>query len=167
MGLLGISAAFFGVLLPALSDRWGRKPVMVLSSSVGIACPLVAAYFFGPIALLAVFLFVFWAFSGSGSLIVSTIPSETVPPRSVSTAMGLIFAVGMIGGGLAGPAIAGWSADHWGLRAALMLQAGCAAAAVLASMALRETLPRKINMRPQHIPRRQPKCAFERSAEVR
>jgi len=145
MGLLGVSAALFGVLLPALSDRMGRKSVMILSSALGILCPLTAIYYLGPIAALAILLFVGWAFSGSGSILMSTIPSETVPVRSISTAIGLIVALGVVGGGLAAPAVAGWSADHWGLRAPLILQAGFAAAAVLASLALRETAPRKIN----------------------
>jgi MFS family permease len=143
MALLGVSSALFGVLLPTASDRFGRKPVMVISSLLGIVCPLIAIYFLGPIATLAVLLFVGWAFTGSGSVFMSTIPSETVPARSISTAMGLIIALGTIVGGLVGPAIAGWSADHWGLRAPLILQAGCAVGAVLAAMALRETAPRK------------------------
>src|SRR5207248_41713 len=81
MGLLGIAAAFSGVLLPALSDRIGRKPVMVLSGALGIAFPLVAIYFGGPIASLAVLLCVTWAFSGTPSIFTATIPSETVPVR--------------------------------------------------------------------------------------
>jgi MFS family permease len=144
MALLGISAALFGVLLPAISDRIGRRPLLVMASALGIGSPLLGLYFVGPIAPFAVFLFVFWVFSGSGSLFSSTIPSETVPVESMSTAMGLIFALGTLVGGLAGPAMAGWSADRWGLQAPLILQAGCAAIAVLASMALGETAPRKV-----------------------
>ncbi len=144
MGLLGIAAAVAGVLLPAISDRIGRRPVMVMAGSLGIAFPLVAIYFGGPVAILAVFLCIAWALSGTPSIFTATIPSETVPARSISTAMGLIVGVGTIGGGFAGPAIAGWSADRWGLQAALMMQAGCAAAAALAAAGLRETAPRKV-----------------------
>jgi MFS family permease len=144
MALLGISAGLFGVLVPALSDRFGRKPMMILSSALGVLCPLTVIYFAGPIGMLAGLVFFFWSFSGSGSILGSTIPSETVHLRTISTAMGLIYAVGMIGGGLVGPAIAGWGADNWGLKAVLVLQAVCAAGAMLASIALRETAPRQL-----------------------
>ena len=144
MGLLGIAAALSGVLLPTLSDRIGRKPVMVLSGALGITFPLVALYFVGPLTALALLLCVTWAFSGTPSIFTATIPSETVAARSISTAMGLIIGVGTIGGGFAGPAIAGWSADRWGLQAALLIQAGCAAAAALAAAGLRETAPKRI-----------------------
>ena len=144
MGLLGIAAALSGVLLPTLSERIGRRPVMVLSGALGITFPLVALYFVGPLTALALLLCVTWAFSGTPSIFTATIPSETVPARSISTAMGLIIGVGTIGGGFAGPAIAGWSADRWGLQAALLIQAGCAAAAALAAAGLRETAPKRI-----------------------
>src|SRR2546429_1085073 len=144
MGLLGIAAALSGVLLPAISDRIGRKPVMVLAGALGSAFPLVALYFVGPMAALALLLCVTWALSGTPSIFTATIPSETVPVRSISTAMGLIIGAGTIGGGFAGPAIAGWSADRWGLQAALLIQAGCAAAAALAAAGLRETAPKRI-----------------------
>jgi predicted MFS family arabinose efflux permease len=143
MGLLGVSAVLFAVLLPIASDYFGRKPVMVIASLVGTLCPLAAVFYTGPLPVLACLLFVGWTLSGTASLFTGTIPSETVPAHSVSTAMGLIYGVGALSGGFVGPAIGGWSADHWGLRAPLLIQAGCAAAATVASAGLRETLHRR------------------------
>jgi MFS family permease len=80
----------------------------------------------------------------TGGLIMGTIPSETVPTRSISTAIGIIVGLGVLVGGLVGPTFAGWCADHWGLRAPLLLQAGCAVVAAVASVGLRETAPRKV-----------------------
>jgi len=143
--VLGMSFALFSVLLPAASDRVGRRPVMVLAALLGILFPLVVIYFTGSILVLAVLVGISSALEATSSIFTATIPSETVPPRSISTAMGLVIAVGTIGGGFVGPAVAGLSADHWGLRTALILQAGCAAAAALAAAGLRETAPRKVH----------------------
>jgi MFS family permease len=59
----------------------------------------------------------------------------------ISTAIGLTFAIGTLVGGFLGPAIAGWSADHWGLHSSLLLDAACALALTAVSMGLRETKP--------------------------
>lgn len=142
MGVLGISAVLFAFILPAASDRLGRKPAMIASSLLSTVSPLAALYVSGPIGLLAPLMMIGWALSGTVSLIVSIIPSETVPPNGLSTAIGLIIAVGVIVGGLAGPGAAGWVADHWGLRAALLLQVGYAVGALLSSLALIETRPK-------------------------
>jgi MFS family permease len=143
MGLVGLAAMMFSVLLPVFSDRIGRRPVMIVANFISTLCPLAALCYMGPVAGFAPFQLVGWALSGTGSLITGTIPAETVPPRSVSTAMGLIVALGVVGGGIAGPAVGGWTADHGGLRVPILLQAGCALAAALVSAALLETAPRK------------------------
>jgi MFS family permease len=142
--VLGISFALFSMLFPVISDRIGRRTVMVLASLLSVSFPLVVIYFTGPIPVLAILLAVSSALSATASIFTATVPSESVPSRSISTAMGVVIAAGTIGGGFAGPAVAGWCADRWGLQAALTLQAGCAVAAVLAATALRETAPRKI-----------------------
>lgn len=141
MGLLGLSAVVFAFLLPALSDRIGRKSVMIIAAASSLLCPLDVLYYQGPITVLAAGLFAGWALSGTGSFFMGTIPSETVPARIVSTAIGLIIASGVLIGGLLGPSFAGWSADRWGLQAPLLVQTGCAAAAVLIAAGLRETAP--------------------------
>ena len=143
MGVLGIAAVLYAVLVPFISDRIGRKPVMVIASVLGVMCPMAAVYYTGSTITLALLLFTGWSLSGTASLFMGTIPSETVPAQSVSSAIGFIVAVGVITGGLLAPASAGWCADRWGLQVPLYLEAGCAAAAVLASLALVETSPRK------------------------
>ena len=86
-------------------------------------------------------MFIGWAPAGASILFLATIPSETVPVHSVSTAIGLTFAIGTLVGGFLGPALAGWSADRWGLQSSLLLEAGCAIAMALISLGLRETKP--------------------------
>jgi len=145
MGLLGMSSILYAVILPMASDRLGRKPVMVAASLLSLLCPLAALYYRGPMIMFALLLFIGWALSGTASLSTGTIPSETVPARSISTAIGLIVSLGVIVGGLVGPSVAGWSADYWGPQAPVFLQAGCAGAAALAAFGLRETAPRRIS----------------------
>ncbi|MGA2191526.1 MAG: MFS transporter, partial [Steroidobacteraceae bacterium] len=145
MSLLSVSGLTFGVLLPALADRIGRKPVAVIFSLLGAVFPLSGLYFGGPDTVLGLLMFIGWAPAGASILFFATIPSESVPPHATSTAIGLTFAIGTLVGGFLGPALAGWSADHWGLQSALLLQAGCAVAMAIIALGLRETKPGKVN----------------------
>jgi MFS family permease len=145
MSLLSVSGLTFGVLVPALADRIGRKPVAVTFSLLGAIFPLSGLYFGGPDTVLGLLMFIGWAPAGASILFFATIPSESVPPHAISTAIGLTFAIGTLVGGFLGPALAGWSADHWGLQSALLLQAGCAIAMAIIALGLRETKPGKVN----------------------
>jgi MFS family permease len=143
MSVLGISGLLLGIFLPAISDRVGRKPVMLFGNLLGLACPLAVMYYSGPLPALALIMFLAWAPMGSGPLAFATIPSESVPAGSLSTAIGLILAVGTLVGGVIGPILAGWSADRWGPTLPMFMLIGWCAIAVLASLALRETAPKK------------------------
>jgi len=89
-------------------------------------------------------IFIGWAPGSACILFLATIPSETVPASSISTAIGFTFAVGTLIGGFVGPAVAGWSADHWGLQSSLLIQAGCALAMAVVSLGLRESGPSRL-----------------------
>jgi len=145
MSVLSVSGLALGVIFPALADRIGRKPAAVISSLLGAVFPLGALYFGGPDLVLGFLMFIGWAPAGASILFLATIPSESVPAHSISTAIGLTFAIGTLVGGFLGPAVAGWSADHWGLQSSLLLQAGCAIAMAIIALGLRETKPRKAN----------------------
>jgi len=62
----------------------------------------------------------------------------------VATSMGLTVGVGEILGGVSAPALAGTAADHYGLTAPLVIQAGCALVGALLALALKETAPRRV-----------------------
>jgi ACS family hexuronate transporter-like MFS transporter len=141
MSVLSVSGLILGIVFPALADRFGRKAAAITSCLLGAIFPLGALYFSGPDAGLAVLMFIGWAPAGASILLFATIPSETVPKGSISTAIGLTFAIGTLVGGFLGPAVAGWSADRWGLQSSLLLQAGCAIAMAMVCLGLRETRP--------------------------
>ncbi|WP_321389466.1 MFS transporter [Emcibacter sp.] len=144
MGTLGISATVCAFLVPGLSDRFGRKPILVLFSFIGVICPLSALYFDGPVVMLAALIFIGWALNGTFPVFMATVPAETVPAGYVATVMGLIMAIGEIIGGFSAPAIAGWAADQYSLQAPLFIQTGCAIASGLLALGLKETAPAKV-----------------------
>ncbi|HEV2441208.1 MAG TPA: MFS transporter [Steroidobacteraceae bacterium] len=143
MSSVGIAGIVMGVLVPALADRIGRKPTAILASAVGVLCPLAALLYVGPLPILWLLMFIGLAPIGVSTLSMATIPAESVPVRSISRAIGLCVGIGTLVGGGAGPTIAGWIADRWNLRGALLFQAGCAALMAVLAIPLRETLVRK------------------------
>lgn len=141
MAALGVMATIGSFLIPAWSDRIGRKPVMLLVPPVGLLVPLAALHFQGPVWALALLFALGWALNGTFSLFLATIPSETVDPRMAATVLGLILGTGeLLGGGVA-PFVAGAMADRFGLQAPLWMMAGLCLAASLCAVGLRETAP--------------------------
>jgi MFS family permease len=144
MSLLGLSAAFFSFIVPRLSDRYGRRPVVVGFNLLGLLVPLAALYCDSSLYLLGALIFIGWSASGTFPLFMGTIPSETIPARYVATSLGLTVGIGEILGGVSGPAVAGWAADRYGLTAPMFMQAGCAVAGALLALALKETAPSRV-----------------------
>jgi MFS family permease len=141
MSVLGLSAAFFSFVVPALSDRFGRRPVIVIFNCIGLLVPLSALYFQGSLFVLGTLIFIGWSASGTFPLFMGTVPSETIPARYVATSLGMVVGLGEILGGVSAPAIAGRAADHYGLQAPLMIMAVCAIVGTVLALFLRETAP--------------------------
>ena len=141
MAVLGLSATSFAFIVPRLSDRFGRKPVVVAFCLIGALGPFVLLNAQAPPALLAVGIFIGWSASGTMPLFMGTIPAETVVQGSVATALGLVMGVGEVLGGVVGPTLAGMAADRWGLTAPLWIEVGCAIAGGLIALGLIETAP--------------------------
>ena len=143
MSVLGVSAALFGFVLPAISDRLGRKPVVIIFALVGVLVPLAVLYFQGSLLLLGVLIFLGWSASGVFPLFMSTIPSETLPARYIATAIALVVGFGELIGGVLVPFGAGVAADRYGLQITLFIQLVCAVLATILALFLRETAPAK------------------------
>ncbi|HEY2677921.1 MAG TPA: MFS transporter [Steroidobacteraceae bacterium] len=141
MGTLGVSATVGSFVVSGISDRIGRKPVIVFTCFLGVILPMGALFYHGSIWILALIFFFGWALTGAFPLFMGTIPSETVSAKHMTTAMAIIIGSGEVVGGVISPAIAGWAADLAGLAAPLWIMMGlCAAGGVLA-FALTETAP--------------------------
>src|SRR5664279_83244 len=76
MSVLGLSAAFFSFVVPALSDRFGRRPVIVIFNFIGLLVPLAALHFHGSLFMLGALIFIGWSASGTFPLFMGTVPSE-------------------------------------------------------------------------------------------
>ena len=141
MSVLGLSAAFFCFVVPALSDRFGRRPVIVIFNFIGLLVPLAALLFQGSLLMLGALIFLGWSASGTFPLFMGTVPSETIPARYVATSLGMTVGLGEILGGVSAPAIAGRAADHYGLQAPVIIMAVCAIVGAVLALFLRETAP--------------------------
>jgi predicted MFS family arabinose efflux permease len=141
MALLGLCPPVGGILIPALSDRIGRRPPLVLAGALMVLTPLAALYASGPDAIVVGLMLLGWIGMGSFPLFMAVVPAETLAYRSAAAVMGLVVAIGELTGGVAGPLLAGRLADAFGLQAPLLISAGCAAAGALIATALVETNP--------------------------
>lgn len=145
MGTLGISATLASFVIPALSDRIGRRPLMILMPLVAIILPLAALYYSGSTWTLAAIFFVGWGVTGTFPLFMATVPSESVSAGRIATALGICMGTGEILGGVLSPSIAGYAADRIGLQAPLWMMFGLALGGALLALGLRETAPRVIS----------------------
>ncbi len=139
---LGAGGVFWGVVVPAISDRWGRKRTFILFCFISMVAPLAMIYVPSSQVFLLCFL-LFLGFCGVGChpLYMSTIPSESVGLKYAGTAVGTIMAFGEIGGGFVGVAIAGILGGKYGLGAVMWLAAGFALVTWLLSFGYYETAP--------------------------
>jgi MFS transporter, ACS family, hexuronate transporter len=143
LSVLGFSSALSGFGAPWLSDRIGRKPVMIGFCLLGALTALGAVYFGGSTLVLGALLFVGWLASGTFPLFMGVIPGESVPRKYAATAMGLVVCVGEVLGGSGLVALAGKMADLTQLSTAVLMMAGSGAIGCVLCLFLVETAPVK------------------------
>ena len=142
MGVLGIAATLYSFAIPGLSDRIGRRPVLIAVPVLALILPLGALFYSGPVWGLAVIFFVGWSFTGIMPLFMSTVPSESVAAPYVASALGLCMGGSEILGGVLAPLISGSVADHLGLQAPVWGLLAFATVGSIAALGIRETAPR-------------------------
>lgn len=142
---LGFGGAIGALVLPALSDRVGRKPVMLLSAA-GVFLSL---WFFlrtgaAPIPLFVCLMVAMGCLYSLITLTVGPVAAEAVPGRLMSTASGMIIGIGEIFGGGVAPAFAGFLAKHFGIEHAVTMPLWAIGMGAIAVMALKETAPARL-----------------------
>lgn len=142
MGTLGISATVGAFLISGLSDRLGRRPLMITMPLIGVILPIGALYYTGSVWVLAGIFFVGWGVNGIFPLFMATVPSESVDPKHQATVLGLCMGTAEVLGGVLSPSIAGIAADRMGLTAPLWIMLGLTILSGLCALGLRETAPR-------------------------
>jgi MFS family permease len=142
MSSFGVASMAVAFLVPGSSDRFGRKPVILIASSLGLVLPL-GLLFIGGTQLLPLMacIAVGAALSGVFPLAMATIPSEIVGPAKTATAMSLTMGISEILGGVVAPSAAGKAADLKGLEATLWILIGIVVAIIVLAAMLRETAP--------------------------
>ncbi|SHF01622.1 MFS transporter [Acidocella aminolytica] len=142
---IGFGGAAGALVLAPLSDRLGRKPVMLISS----LCAALSLYLFIQTGaspdLLFGLMFVMQFFTYSlVALTVGPISAESVPPALMATAPGVVVCIGEIFGGGGVPIIGGFVAQHYGIQYIPYLALAGVLAAFSNSLFLRETAPARL-----------------------
>ena len=142
MSAIGLGGFIGQLVLPGLSDRLGRKPVVLGSFVATGACIWLLMHTGAePLTLFALlFLTTFFNFSMI-CMTVGPLTGESVPLPLVSTATGLVVGIGEVFGGGVAPALAGYIAQHHGIQYTLYLALGGVALGLAAASLLRETAP--------------------------
>ena len=142
MSSFGIASMAVAFLVPGASDRFGRKPVILTASSLGLVLPLGVLFTSGThLVPLIACIAVGAALSGVFPLAMATIPSELVGPAKTATALSLTMGVSEILGGVLAPSAAGKVADLNGLGMTLWILVGIVVAIIAMAAMLRETAP--------------------------
>lgn len=141
LGAGGLGSFFLSFVFPALSDRIGRKPVLVILSVMSAVVPLALQMpvLYGVPWLLAGIVFLCNGGQAMASLIIVLVPAETVPPQFRATAIGLSTLAGEVIGATIAPTLGGAMAERYGLSTPLLMSAGGMAILFLVALLLKET----------------------------
>ncbi len=138
LGLMGLSSLISGVFVTALSDKFGRMPIIRIFILIGFIFPLAIVLLKGsgiqiPVMFIGYFMF------GTFPIILGAIPASTVPSHSTSKAIGLVASSGEFFGGVIMPFVCGILADKFGLNAPFYVALVAAVLALIVSFSLIET----------------------------
>ena len=160
VGSLGIAAAIYSFVVSGLSDRIGRKPVMVFLPFLSLIGPLGVLLLdpadFGGDGLLGLsgyatvlipIFFVGWMVNGIFPIFMATIPSESFRPIHHATVLGLAMGSCEVLGGVIGPPVAGLLNDAFGADTFLYVLMVLAVISGFVAMGLRETAPAVLRRR--------------------
>ena len=130
MSCYGVGAIIWGIVLPRLSDVFGRKPLVIIGCFLSIFANL-GLLLSSSMGIMAVCCIIGWAGAGVFPLFESAIPAESVDPKYSTSAIGLVQLVGeLIGAGL-GATLCGFIGGAMGLN---ISQWSCLIAIVVAAL---------------------------------
>lgn len=142
MAAIGLGSMLGSLFLPYLSDRIGRKRVMVMAAAGSLVCLLALSQAGPQVAILfALLLGVHFFNNALITMTVGPICAESVPLALMATASGLVIAVGEIFGGGIAPMIVGLIARDFGIDAILWLPIALTSLGTMLCLFLVETGP--------------------------
>ena len=146
MGFVTSAIGFGGFLgqlgVPALSDRFGRRPVVL--ASFAIAAVFLWLFLHGGTNLPLLFGLLFVASLanfGALALIAGPMAAEAAPLGLIASVAGIVIGAGEIFGGGVAPAVAGAIAQTYGIQYTLYFAMGGQLLGILVSLFFRETAP--------------------------
>jgi MFS family permease len=115
--------SFMGmIVLPALSDRIGRKTVMLIGLALELIGLLILPHIGAePLKLFVALLAITFLNAGVVSITVGPLTSESVPRSLAGAATGVVVGFGEIFGGAMAPAFAGVIAQSYGISHILQI----------------------------------------------
>jgi predicted MFS family arabinose efflux permease len=141
LGAAGLGSFFIGMFLPALSDRIGRKPTLLMLAALSSILPLALLVrpLYSHLWLLAAILFVTQGGQAIAALVIVLIPAETVHPDLTGTAIGMVNMIGELIGATIAPTLGGTLADSHGLGSTMVMATCGTLLLFVAVLFLRET----------------------------
>lgn len=141
MGLAtGMAGLAFGqIILGPVSDRYGRRPVLMASIALFIIAAVVSV-FSSSIHMFNTCRFFQGVGASGGYFLARTIPADIYSGRHLAKLMALIGSINGIAPASA-PVIGGVTADHWGWKGVFLVLAVFAFLILICAPAMKETLP--------------------------
>jgi len=128
---LGVGSFVGMVVIPTISDRLGRKRVMVVALLIEfLALWVLMGVGANPPVLFAVLFIAAFMNTGVIAINVGPLTSGSVPPIIAATATGLVVGIGEIFGGALAPAVAGGLADVVGIPVIVKIALGAIGVAI-------------------------------------
>lgn len=143
---MGFVCIAWTIIIPKLSDNFGRKNIMIISSLFATAVPLFM--YLMPGSELSIYIYIiFGGVLGSTTpLFFTIIPMESVPQHLKATSNGLMLACGEVLGGAVFPIIVGKIADVKGLPFIMLIASVLTFSGMLISFLLAETNSRNVEV---------------------
>jgi MFS family permease len=140
---MGLAMVIYAIMIPKLSDIFGRKPILTLFLVLPAAGTILMAIFPGTNISTMAYVIAGGMLGCVMPVYAIIIPLETVPDHLKASANSFVIGVGEIIGGAFFPLIAGSIGDAIGLPSMMGVASGLLAIGVVASLFVIETLPKK------------------------
>lgn len=139
--VMGILYITYCVLVPKLSDVYGRRPVLIATAVCCTVAPLLMAVAPGSVLSTIAYILFGGAIPSVVPLVAGVVPMESVVENLRTSANGLVSGVGEFLGGSCIPVVVGKVADSSGLQATMGIGAILLAINIICGLGLTESNP--------------------------